>query len=40
MESGPQTLNNGVVLLRNSVRGNFFLELLLEKAWGSVTRHH
>ncbi|OLQ05755.1 hypothetical protein AK812_SmicGene11023 [Symbiodinium microadriaticum] len=28
----PQTLNNGVVLLRNSVRGNFFLELLLEKA--------
>ncbi|CAE7227581.1 unnamed protein product [Symbiodinium sp. CCMP2592] len=28
----PQTLNNGVVLLRNSVRGHFFLELLLEKA--------
>ena len=29
---GPQTLNNGVVLLRNSVRGRFFLEMLLEKA--------
>ena len=33
--AGPQTLNNGVVLLRNSVRGHFFLELLLEKAWDS-----
>lgn len=28
----PQTLNNGVVLIRSSQRGHFFLDLLLEKA--------
>ncbi|CAE7511957.1 unnamed protein product [Symbiodinium microadriaticum] len=28
----PQTLNNGVVLIRSSSRGHFFLDLLLEKA--------
>eukprot|EP00439_Symbiodinium_sp_Y106_P082523 s600_g21.t4 len=28
----PQTLNNGVVLIRSSNRGHFFLDLLLEKA--------
>eukprot|EP00933_Yihiella_yeosuensis_P020572 TRINITY_DN16464_c1_g1_i1.p1 TRINITY_DN16464_c1_g1~~TRINITY_DN16464_c1_g1_i1.p1 ORF type:complete len:483 (+),score=77.11 TRINITY_DN16464_c1_g1_i1:157-1605(+) len=28
----PQTLNNGVVFVRNSPRGRFFLELLLKKA--------
>eukprot|EP00913_Durusdinium_trenchii_P033325 g31198.t1 len=28
----PQTLNNGVVMIRSSPRGHFFLDLLLEKA--------
>ncbi|CAJ1396943.1 unnamed protein product [Effrenium voratum] len=28
----PQTLNNGVVFIRSSPRGHFFLDLLLEKA--------
>ena len=36
----PQTLNNGVVLLRNSARGHFFLELLLAKAeWGLTIQY-
>jgi len=33
-------LNNGVVLVRNSQRGRFFVELLLEKTrWGHTIQH-
>lgn len=36
----PQTLNNGVVFLRNSRRGRFFLRLLLRKsAWSGTIQH-
>lgn len=36
----PQTLNNGVVFLRNSARGRFFLDLLLGKIGWSQTIQH